>query len=586
MATAPTAGAAPPGAAPAAPRVNWMREFLASIVVFLVALPLCLGIAIASGVPPALGLITGIVGGIIVGVIAGAPLQVSGPAAGLVVLTYDLVQQWGFSGLGLAVLLAGFIQLAAAAFKLGRIFRATAPPVIHGMLAGIGALILLSQLHVMIDDAPRSGGLANLLALPEAFGKVIATSETPGHRFAAMVGIVSLVVLIAWNRFRPEKLKAIPAALLAVVAGTVMVSLTQFDISRIAVPDNLIAGIQILGFADGAGIGRIGELLSDGAFLMAAVTLAVIASAESLLCAAAVDELHDGPRSKLDRELMAQGVGNTICGILCALPMTGVIVRSSANVDAGAKTRWSAVMHGFWLLILVLLFAKFLAVVPTTALAAVLVYTGWRLLNIDHVRHMWHANRFDAIVFLTTALIIVTADLLAGVVIGLMLSAGRLLLMFARVEVRTRQKDGIIDVHFAGAATFLSLPQLADALDSLPYGQNVRIHLQELAFTDNAALEFLDKWSERYVAGGGTVKMKRDYLAELARSKVVFMDSRAPTSDFPTVVAAGMADGVTPTGVTPTGVTPADPATTAASTAAGPGVDGETAPADADDRTR
>ncbi len=195
------------------------RDFLASIVVFLVALPLCMGIAIASGAPPALGLITGIVGGLVVGSLAGSPLQVSGPAAGMAVLVYQLVQDHGLIMLGVVGLIAGGLQLLAGVLRMGQWFRAISPSVIHGMLAGIGVLIFASQIHVMLDDAPRASGLLNIAAIPEAIVKAIPTDSSV-HHLAAMAGIVTILTIVLWNQFKPKRLSLIPGPLLGVIVGT------------------------------------------------------------------------------------------------------------------------------------------------------------------------------------------------------------------------------------------------------------------------------------------------------------------------------------------------------------------------------
>src|SRR5258708_4519595 len=194
------------------------QDLLASVVVFLVALPLCMGIAISSGAPPAAGLITGIVGGIITGMFSGCPLQVSGPAAGLAVLVYGVVQKHGLETLGLVILIAGLLQITAGLLKAGQVFRAISPSVIFGMLAGIGILIFGAQFHVMVDDQPRSDGLKNLLAIPESIAKGIFPVEGSVHHLAAYVGVGTLLILILWNQFAPKKLKWIPGALIAVVA--------------------------------------------------------------------------------------------------------------------------------------------------------------------------------------------------------------------------------------------------------------------------------------------------------------------------------------------------------------------------------
>jgi MFS superfamily sulfate permease-like transporter len=446
--------------------ISYGRELLASVVVFLVALPLCMGIAIASGVPPALGLITGIVGGLVVGSLGGSPLLVSGPAAGLAVLVWQCVQDFGLERLGLIVLGAGIIQLACGISRLGRWFRAVSPAVIQGMLAGIGVLILASQFHVMVDDTPRDAGWKNLISIPEAIQKgIMPQAGAPQHQLAAGIGMLTLIVLVGWKVWRPRALRAVPGPLVAVTAATALQAVLGWDIKHVDVPDNLLGALTI------PALGELGALL-DWRLAGEAIAFAVIASAETLLSAAAVDKLHGGKRSNFDRELAAQGAGNAICGVLGALPMTGVIVRSTANVESGARTRVSTVLHGAWLLAFVLALPFVLQMIPVATLAAVLVYTGYKLVNPQAIRELYRAGVGERAVYLVTAVAIVATDLLVGVLSGVAAAALKLLWHFARLDVvvqddATKQR---VDVRLFGAATFVQLPKLADEIEHCPPG--------------------------------------------------------------------------------------------------------------------
>jgi len=347
--------------------VTIRQDLLASVVVFLVALPLCMGIAIASGAPPVAGLITGIVGGIVVGSLSGCPLQVSGPAAGLAVLVFEIIQKQGLGKLAIVVLIAGLLQTAAGLLKAGQIFRAISPSVIFGMLAGIGVLIFGAQFHVMVDDAPRANGWKNLLSIPESIAKGIFPIDGKVHHLAAYVGIGTIIILILWNQFAPKKVKWIPGALIAVAAATALSSILSLPIRYVQISDNFLSGISFMNLSE------LPKLLT-GDLLLLGVTVAFVASAETMLSAAAVDQMHDGPKANYDKELFSQGIGNTLCGLLGSLPMTGVIVRSATNVAAGARTRASTMMHGLWLLSMVAAAPFVLRAVPTASLAAVLVY--------------------------------------------------------------------------------------------------------------------------------------------------------------------------------------------------------------------
>ncbi len=491
------------------PASTFSKDFLASIVVFLVALPLCMGIAIASGVPPALGLLTGIVGGVVVGFIAGSPLQVSGPAAGLAVIVYQLVQEHGLGMLGVVLVGAGAIQLAAGLLKFGQWFRAISPSVIHGMLAGIGVLILASQFHVMLDDSPRGNGLQNLFSIPEAFYKGVFPLDGSTHHLAAAIGILTILTILGWNRFRPASMRMVPAALIAVIVASAAAAFWDFPIKRIAAPDSLIAAANFPALTD------FSRLL-EGEFLLMAAVFAFVASAETLLCASAVDQMHNGPRTNYDRELAAQGIGNLICGGLGALPMTGVIVRSSANVQAGATTRASAILHGIWLLGTVAVLPWLLAHIPTASLAAILVYIGFKLVDTARIRKIAGFGRGELVIYFATLIGIVATDLLTGVLIGLGLALAKLIYTFAHIKIDAQedQKGKRVDIILHGSCTFLSIPQLAAALEKISAGYEVHVHVEHLSYIDHACLDHLAGWEEQYKTSGGSLHVEWNELVD------------------------------------------------------------------------
>lgn len=478
------------------------RDLTASIVVFLVAMPLCMGIAIASGVPPERGLITGIIGGIVVGALAGSPLQVSGPAAGLAVIVYELVRDQGLSALGPILLLAGLIQVAAGIFRLGGWFRAISPAVVHGMLAGIGVLIVVGQFHVLFDEKPLPSGLANLAAMPaRLFG--LSLTNLAGAELAFGIGLLTIVVMLAWERFRPQALRLVPSALLGVLAATIVTILSGIDVARVVVPAS-IAGAVVLPDA-----GFLARLL-DPTNITIAVAIAFIASAETLLSAAAVDRMHSGVRTDYNKELRAQGIGNLLCGAVGALPMTGVIVRSSANVQAGAVTRLSAILHGAWILGFVALLPWLLREIPMASLAAVLVVTGWRLVSVKHVRHLFRDyGALPAAIWAATLVAVVTVDLLTGVLLGIGLSVLELLPNLRRLRLRIDEGQagaGEYRIALEGAATFVSLPRLSDSLERVPPGAPVRLDITRLSAADHTSAEMLREWLERRRASGTVVE--------------------------------------------------------------------------------
>lgn len=480
------------------------RDLPASIVVFMVALPLCMGIAIASGVPPEMGILSGIVGGIVIGLIGGAPLQVSGPAAGLAVVVFEIVREQGVAALGPILIAAGALQLVAGLLGLGAWFRAISPAVIHGMLAGIGVLIVVVQLHVLIDGAPLPSALESLLAIPAAFGDVMLLSTVKGPA-ALTVGLVTIATMIGWEKLRPAKLKMLPGALVGVVAGTAVANIMALPIKHVAVPDQIFGGLTAL-----PGLANFGALASADA-LVAVFVIAVIASAETMLSAAAVDKMHNGPRARYNRELSAQGVGNALCGLIGALPMTGVIVRSSANVQAGAASRWSAVLHGLWILAFVAALPWALELVPTASLAGILVVTGWRLISVEHARGLFRRHgALPAAVWAATLILVVAVDLLTGVLVGLALAAIEIVPHLRRraFVVRGRETgEGQFALKIAGAATFLRLPRLEKELDAVPAGSQVTIETRRLAYIDHTTSEMIAEWAERQSDRGVRVRL-------------------------------------------------------------------------------
>jgi len=473
------------------------RELLASVVVFLVALPLCMGIAIASGMPPAKGLITGIIGGLVVGWLAGSPLQVSGPAAGLAVLVFELVRQHGMAMLGPILLLAGLLQLLAGRLRLGCWFRVTAPAVVYGMLAGIGVLIVLSQVHVMLDGSPRPSGLDNLLGFPAALGRALSLSGEGVGWQAGALGLATMLVMWLWDKRKPHALRFVPGALLGVGLATLASLALALSVKRVEVPANLAEAIDWLRPADLLN-------LADPGVLVAAFAVAFIASAETLLSAAAVDRMHDGQRSDFDRELSAQGVGNMLCGLLGALPMTGVIVRSSANVQAGARTRLSAMFHGVWLLAFVLLLSSVLQSIPVASLAGVLVYTGIKLVDLKAFRGLGRYGRMPMLTYVATASAIVLTNLLTGVLIGFGLTLAKLAWKASRLKISLVDLpgEGEMELRLLGAATFLKVPALTRVLAMIPAGTVVHVPLGNLSYIDHSCLELLEEWGRANGAKG------------------------------------------------------------------------------------
>ncbi|KPI10837.1 sulfate transporter [Actinobacteria bacterium OK074] len=467
------------------------QDFAASLVVFLVALPLCVGVAVASGVPAELGLVTGIVGGLVTGLMRGSSLQVSGPAAGLTVLVYEAVQEFGLPVLGVIVLVTGALQILMGVLKLGRWFRAISISVVEGMLAGIGLVLIAGQLYSMVGAKAPESGLDKVLELPGMLVDVLGDGDA---LTSLVLGAATIAVLVLWKRL-PKRVRTVPGALAAVGLATLAVLVLDLPVATVEVK-GLLDSVQppsLDAFGELAGVGLLGTI----------VAFTLIASAESLFSAAAVDRLHDGARTEYDKELIAQGAGNAVCGALGALPMTAVIVRSAANVQAGARTKASRVLHGVWLLLFAALLPDVLGYIPIPALAGILVHAGAKLVPVREIAVLWREHRGEALILAVTAVSIVAVSMFEGVLIGLALAVAKTAWEASHLKLEIIDKGaGPVQAYLSGNATFLRLPKILDSLEALPQDRPVELDLSGLHHLDHACRTALENWAERHGEAG------------------------------------------------------------------------------------
>ena len=476
---------------------NLRHDLPASLVVFLVALPLSLGIAIASGAPLMAGLIAAVVGGIVAGSLGGSALQVSGPAAGLTVVVAGLIADCGWQMTCIITVCAGAMQIIFGVIKVARAALAVAPVVVHAMLAGIGVTIVLQQIHVLMGGSSRSSAWANIKALP---------SGILHHELReVIVGGLVIAILLAWPKL-PAKVRLIPGALVAIVVATAVAEAFNLEgVDRITLSGDFFDTIGLPHLPPTApGGGPWAAKI--GAVVLGVITVALIASVESLLSAVAIDKLHKGPRANFNREMIGQGSANMLSGLVGGLPITGVIVRSSTNVAAGARTRASAVLHGVWILLFASLFTDLVELIPKAALAGLLIVIGVQLVKLAHIKVALRTGNFA--VYAITIVCVVFLNLLEGVAIGLAVAIFILLRRVIQAPIEARPFGGAesqqwrIDID--GTLSFLLLPRLTKVLSTMPPGSHVRLTLNA-DYIDEAVSEAISDWRTAHEATGGVV---------------------------------------------------------------------------------
>ena len=485
---------------------TWRVDLPASIVVLLVALPLCLGIALASGARLSSGLIAGVIGGLVVGLLSDSQLMVSGPAAGLTAIVLAGITAIGsFPGFLTAVIIGGVLQIVLSQLRAGVIGYYFPSSVIRGMLAGIGVILILKQLpHAVGYDADFEGDEAFLQ--PDGSNTFSALGEAlqaiqPG---ALLVCVVSLAVLLLWPKVPAlKKLKLMPAPLVVVLLGVGLnLLLTAIapawairatHLVQLPVPQ---AARDLLAFVVFPDLGAI----TNPEVWRVGITIAIVASLETLLSLEATDKLDPFKReSDTNRELLAQGVGNTLCGLVGGLPVTGVIVRSAANIDAGARSRWSGIAHGVLLLIAVLTIPALLNYIPLAALAAILLHTGFKLAAPGLWRGMYRQGWSQFVPFAITVVAIVMTDLLIGIAVGMLVGLFFILSEYLRQPAlnRVSPPDAVLQrFQLPDQATFLAKANIERTLESLPTGARVEIDGRQTKRFDHDVLEILHDFSK------------------------------------------------------------------------------------------
>ena len=481
-------------------------DLSASVSVFLIALPLSLGIALATGAPLQAGLVAAAVGGIVAGRFGGAPLQVSGPAAGLTVVTAELIQLYGWRTTCAITIVAGLAQLGLAYARVARSALAVSPAIVHGMLAGIGVSIALAQLHIVLGGNPESSAIDNVRALPSQLANP--------HPAALAVSALTVAVLVWWPRLRGRFgriVRTVPGPLAAVLLATGFALVSGLSLPLVELPSWSSHALPQM---------PQGPILG---LLAAVLTVTLVASVESLLSAVAVDKLATArtsasggarvPRADLDKELRGQGAANIVSGSLGGLPVTGVAVRSAANVQAGAVSRRSTILHGCWVVLAAALLVPVLELIPLAALAALVTVVGIQMVNLTHIRTV--TRHGEVLVYGATAGGVVLLGVLEGVLIGIAVAIGVSLHRLTQTRIVYEPASPAGDhgsphrVLVSGQLTFLAVPRLSRTLGQVPEGSAVRVELDG-SFMDHAAYEAIHDWRQAHSAHGGQVEVEGD----------------------------------------------------------------------------
>ena len=486
---------------------NLKSDFASGLVVFLVALPLCLGIALASGAPLFSGIISGVIGGIVVGYLSQSHLSVTGPAAGLTAIVLTAITDLGsFNAFLLAVLIAGIIQLILGFIKAGTISNYFPNNVIEGMLAGIGVIIILKQIPHAFGYDPDFEGDESFFQ-PDGQNTFSEIFNIFDHvqLGSIIIAVISLAILILWNKVDfLKKIKLVPPALIAVIVSILLneffiqsgsnLTIVKEHLVSLPVPKSLEEFKNIIVTPDFTAI-------SNSKVWIVAITIAVVASIETLLCIEASDRMDAQKRyTNTNVELKAQGIGNILSSLIGGIPMTSVVVRTTANNTAGAKSKMSAIIHGVLLLVSVLAIPSILNKIPLATLAAVLLLVGYKLANPATIKHFWKKGKYQFIPFIATFGAVVFTDLLKGVALGMIISVIFVLKGNMKRAYKFRKEeyhDGdIIHIDLAQEVSFLNKAAIKETLVSIPENSKVIINASDTVYIAHDVLDLIKEFKK------------------------------------------------------------------------------------------
>ena len=493
---------------------NFKADAISGFIIFLLALPLSLGIAKAADFPPVMGLISAIIGGVLVSFFMGSRLSIKGPAAGLIVIIAGAVADFGqgdnFLGWKLALgamVVAGLIQILFGVLKLGKLADFFPLSAIHGMLAAIGIIIIAKQVPVLLNDAP---GLSKGMGPLELLWNIPYFVKSLDPK-AALIGIVSLLIMLLWPLIKNKTIKMVPAALVVLIFAIPAELYMDF-----ANTEPSYALLKVGSLMENLNINAsFGGFSQTGTFIKYVIMFALVGTLESLLTVKAVDMLDPYKRkSDMNKDLIAVGIGNTIAAFLGGVPMISEVARSSANVANGAQTRWANFFHGFFILLFLLLAAPVLEMIPNAALAAMLVAVGIKLTHPREFKHIFKIGKEQLAIFMVTIVVTLAEDLLIGIVAGMVLKMiihlfnGTPITSFFKAPTVVSNVGDDYLVEIDKAAIFTNYLGIKRDLDDIPEGLNVTIDLKKTKLVDHSVMENLEHFKHDYELGGGTVKFK------------------------------------------------------------------------------
>lgn len=500
---------------------NWKYDSLSGFLVFILAVPLSMGIAQASEFPPIYGLITAMIGGIVVSFLAGSPLTIKGPAAGLIVIVAGAVSEFGGGTIGWqyalgAIVVAGIVQVLFGLLKLGKMGDFFPLSAVHGMLAAIGIIIMSKQFHGLLGQNPTKGWLdatlpaaelSKPLVEPFELFEAIPHSIANFNQGALVVGLVSLVIVFAWPMLKAKALKKIPAPLVVLAVAIPLAKAIGLDSKLFVTFDK--------GLTESMGVNvSWGGLAQMGTFIKYVIMFALVGSLEALLTVKAIDMLDPYKRkSNSNKDLIAVGIGNIFAGIFGGLPMISEVARSSANIHNGGKTRWANFFHGFFILLFLLFAVAFSGVIPKPALAAMLIGVGFRLAHPREFFHMFHIGKEQLIIFSGTVVATLATDLLIGIGVGIVIklvlemSFGVKPKEIFKADIMINEKGEEIEMNINSSVIFSNYLSLNKMLQSLPDGKSIVIDLSESPVIDHSALENLRHFASDYNRKGGSFKL-------------------------------------------------------------------------------